>query len=226
MASRQWAQMPNRREQMTQTRVMIVEDQTVFRQMLAELLQQESGITVVAELSHGQTALEAGESLKPDMAIVDLVLPDISGLDVVQALRRRRRRIQLLVITAQNTVNALMEAFRAGPNGIVTKTASLDELREAVRRVAAGGTYYCAKTSDVLREHSHRHTPVTLSARERQIVRLVAMGKSSKEIASELDIAAKTVANHRLRITRKLAITDIAGLTRYAIRQGWIDDDA
>jgi two-component system nitrate/nitrite response regulator NarL len=208
---------------MSRYRVVIVEDQTVFRQMLAELLIMDQ-FEVVAELAEGKNALATVEQLKPDLVIVDLMLPDVSGTSLIEALRDTHPETKLLVVTAQKRPQVVLEVFRLNVDGIVTKVASLDELREAAKRVCAGKKFYCDKTSELLRESAQRPS-VSLSPREEQIVRLVAKGMSSKEIASALNISPKTVSNHRLRISQKLDINDIAGLTRYAISRGWVADD-
>lgn len=212
--------------QQARARVAIVEDQTVFREMLAELLRLDPGCEVVGAYGAGQAALRAICSLKPELAIVDLVLPDMSGLELVRELHVALPQLRILVVTAQERSEVVLEVFHAGVHGIVTKSTPLRELKEAVRRVIEGKAYYCATTSSVLRTHSARSPAVPLSAREQQIVRLVALGRSSKEIAAELKISPKTVDNHRLRIRRKLQAGDIAALTRLALSRGWIDEDA
>lgn len=212
---------------MTQRRVAIVEDQTVFREMLVELLRLDPAFDVVAAYGRGEDALGALARDRPDLLIVDLVLPDMHGLDVLRRARAVVAGLRVLVVTALQKPAVVLDAFRAQADGIVTKGASLRELQEAVRRVAAGGVYYCGTTSAVLRRSRNGGaSDEPLSEREQQIVRLVALGRSSKEIASELAISPKTVANHRLRIGRKLGFGDVAGLTRYAINRGWVADDA
>lgn len=210
---------------MSQPKVLIVEDQTVFREMLAELLRLES-FNIVGEFECGAPATKAFDSLKPDMAIVDLLLPDVSGLDVIGHVLRREPQPRVVVVTGQEKPDVVVEAFRLGAHGIITKGASLADLKDGIRRVALGGTYYCPTTSALLREHANQPERDALTAREREVLRLVALGRTSKEIASQLHISAKTVANHRHRIASKLGFSDVAGLTRYAIERGWVRDHA
>ncbi|MBK8480543.1 MAG: response regulator transcription factor [Proteobacteria bacterium] len=181
---------------------------------------------MVGTCGTGREALAALAPGRATLAIVDLVLPDVSGLELVRRLLSTLPALRILVVTAQERPAVVLEVFHAGVHGIVTKSTPLSELKEAARRVVAGRVYYCATTSSMLRMHSRKPPPEPLSPREQQIVRLVALGRSSKEIAAALSISPKTVANHRLRIGRKLQLGDIAGLTRYAMGRGWIGDNA
>jgi len=213
---------------MSPTRVMIVEDQTVFREMLAELLRLDGAYEVVGVFGAARQALAALDQCRPGLALIDLVLPDLSGLELVRELRARLPALRILVVTAQERPELMRELTAIGAHGIVTKGTPLSELREAVRRVAAGRSYHCPASRAALRpQQGGALAPrPRLSAREQQIVRLVALGQSSKEIAAALEISPKTVANHRHRIARKLEVGDVAGLTRYALAQGWIVEDA
>jgi DNA-binding NarL/FixJ family response regulator len=211
---------------MAQHRVIIVEDQVTFREMLAELLRIDADYDVVGQFARGDEALASLEHHRPDLVIIDVMLPDISGLELLRRVRDTLQGVRAMVVTAYERPNLIIEAYRAGAEGIATKGTSLAELRAALRRVAAGGTYYCPVTSEILRTRARQRPSDPLSEREQQIIRLVALGLSSKEIASELGIATKTVNNHRNRITHKLGAGDIATLTRYAISQGWVTEHA
>lgn len=200
-----------------------MEDQAIFREMVAELIRSE-GREVVGQYATVSDA-RAALALRPDLVIVDLMLPDDSGLAFIEALSRESPASRSLVVTAQERAGAVLEAFRLGAHGIVTKNTSLAELREGIRRVLEGGTYYCARASEVLRESVGAPPDSELTSRERQVASLVALGRSSKEIAEQLGLATKTVMNHRMRIHRKLGLGDVAGLTRYAVSQGWVPED-
>lgn len=204
--------------------VMIVEDQTIFRELLAEVLAAEGGYNVVGQFSEGNPAVDAYQRLLPGLVILDAVLPDVSGLDVLSKLQELRRGLPVLMVTAYERPALVQQAVRLGAKGFVTKSTPLRELREGIRRVAEQGTYFCSVTSSILA--SNLQSPPDeggLSTRQRQIVALVARGLSSKEIADELQISPKTVSNHRLQIREKLQLHDIASLTRYAIAQGLIE---
>jgi DNA-binding NarL/FixJ family response regulator len=208
--------------------VMIVEDQTIFRELLAEVLAASdgprSGYDVVGQFSRGQEALLAYPRLLPELVILDAVLPDMNGLDVLAQLQELRRGLPVLMVTAYERPALVQQAIKLGARGFVTKGTPLRELREGIRRVAEQGTYFCSVTSTILAQNVQSPPEEEgLSGRQRQIVALVARGRSSKEIADELQISPKTVANHRLQIMQKLQLRDVASLTRYAIAQGLIE---
>jgi len=206
------------------SRVMLVEDQTIFREMLAALLDVH-GHEVVAQLDRSAEARVEIERKRPDLVVVDVVLPDGNGLDLARWIRDTWPKTRVMVVTAQEKASIVAEALRIRVHGIVMKNASLRELEQAVDRVTEGGVFYCASSSQWIRESAMARPSEALSLREREIVQMVARGSSTKEIASALGLSPKTVSNHRFRIARKLGIDDVAGLTRYAIGQGWISED-
>jgi DNA-binding NarL/FixJ family response regulator len=202
----------------------IVEDQTIFRELLAEVLSAEGRYVILGQFSHGRSAIDACQTLLPDLVILDALLPDLNGLDVLSALRQLRPGLSVLMVTGHERPALVQEAVRLGARGFVTKGTPLRELREGIRRVAERGTYFCSVTSAILAQNMK--TPpedAELSPRQRQIVQLVARGLSSKEIASELSISAKTVSNHRLQIRERLRLNDVASITRYAIERGLVE---
>ena len=204
--------------------VMIVEDQTIFRELLAEVLAAEGGYTILGQFSEGMAAIEACPRLNPDVVILDAVLPDINGLDVLARLLAARPSLSVMLVTAHERPALVQDAVRLGAKGFVTKGTPLKELREGVRRVAEHGTYFCSVTSAILADNlKSPPAEAELSPRQRQIVQLVARGLSSKEIADELSISVKTVANHRLQIRERLDLHDIASITRYAIERGLVE---
>lgn len=204
--------------------VVIVEDQTIFRELLAEVLGAEGGYAILGQFSTGQAAIDGCARLGPDLVILDAVLPDMSGLDVLAALSDTRPGVPVLMVTAHERPALVNDAIRLGARGFVTKGTPLRELREGIRRVAERGTYFCSVTSDILAKNLQSPPKDNeLSPRQRQIVQLVARGLSSKEIAEELSISAKTVANHRLQIRERLQLHDVASITRYAIEQGLVE---
>lgn len=204
--------------------VMIVEDQTIFRELLAEVLAAEGGYSILGQFSEGQAAIEACPRLNPDVVILDAVLPDINGLDVLARLLAARPGLSVMLVTAHERPALVQDAVRLGAKGFVTKGTPLKELREGIRRVAERGTYFCSVTSAILAKNlKSPPAEAELSPRQRQIVQLVARGLSSKEIADELSISVKTVANHRLQIRERLNLHDIASITRYAIERGLVE---
>jgi DNA-binding NarL/FixJ family response regulator len=205
--------------------VVLVEDQTIFRELLAEVLSAEGGYSILGQFSEGLPAIEACSSnLAPDLVILDAVLPDLNGLDVLAKLLALRPGISVMMVTAHERPALVQDAVRLGARGFVTKGTPLRELREGIRRVAERGTYFCSVTSAILAQNlKSPPSEAELSPRQRQIVQLVARGLSSKEIADELSISVKTVANHRLQIRERLELHDIASITRYAIERGLVE---
>jgi DNA-binding NarL/FixJ family response regulator len=152
------------------------------------------------------------------------VLPDAHGLELLAEMRARPERPRVLVLTAHARAPVVRDAMAGGAHAVITKGAPLRELREALDRVMAGGIYYCSETSRLLREAAHEPArDARLTERQRQILRAVASGMSSKEIAVALDLSEKTVSNHRARIMERLGVHDVAGLTRHALSLGLVD---
>jgi DNA-binding NarL/FixJ family response regulator len=202
---------------------LVVEDQTTLRELLEELLSEREGY-VVRTSADGKSALAELEKQRFDLVLLDLVLPDMHGFELLSQIAKTSARV--LVLTAQARPAVVKEALERGAHAVVTKGAPLRELREAIDRVAAGGVYYSSESSALLREAAF--TPSRdeqLTERQREILRAVASGFSSKEIAARLDISEKTVSNHRTRIMERLGVHDVASLTRYAVSLGLVDPD-
>jgi DNA-binding NarL/FixJ family response regulator len=207
------------------TRVVVVDDQTVFREMLVEILAADPRYEIVGQFGNARDAIAALPQLMPGLLVLDAVLPDLPGLEVLEAIRPRQRRgISVLLVTAQEKPALVRQALSLGVQGVVMKGTPLRDLKEALTRVSSGGTYFCPTSSALLRRSAMEPAQGTrLSARERQVLQWVARGLSSKEIAAELGISEKTVANHRMHIRDKLDLRDVASFTRYAIEQGLIE---
>jgi DNA-binding NarL/FixJ family response regulator len=213
------------------SRLVIIEDQTIFREMLAEVLTATGRVVIGGQYASGQSALEASANwlppFCPDLVLLDGVLPDMRGLDVLRELRFRRPRLPVVLVTAHARPALVQEAVEAGARGVVSKAAPLHELATAVDRVLSGGRYFCSITTGLLAEVVEEPSlKGDLTPRQCKIVELVARGLSSKEIANVLHISEKTVQNHRLQIREKLRIHDVAGWTRFAIERGWIEPRA
>jgi len=206
-----------------QRRALVVEDQTTFRELLGELLEAAGFAVASCELgSEARALLAAGRF---DLVLLDLMLPDMHGFELLDPLAGSGARF--LVLTGHARPTVIKQATERGAQGVVTKGASLRELREAIDRVSAGGVYFCSETSRLLREASlEPERDDQLTSRQRQILRAVAGGASSKEIAVQLSLSEKTVANHRARIMERLGVHDVAGLTRYAVARGLIDPES
>jgi DNA-binding NarL/FixJ family response regulator len=202
-------------------RALIVEDQTTLRELLSELLADEVGYEVEASASGAEARAWLAKG-RFDLVLLDLVLPDMHGFELLPQLTSAGSRV--LVLTAQARPAVVKDALARGVHAVVTKGAPLRELREAIARVASGGIYYSTETSRLLHEAAvNPERDEQLTERQREVLRGVASGLSTKEIASRLSISEKTVTNHRARIMERLGLHDVASLTRYAVAQGLVD---
>lgn len=204
------------------TRLLLADDHLVVRQGL-KLLLAGAGFHIVAEASDGMEAVRLARETQPDVAVLDMVMPLLNGLDAAREILRASASIRALLLTSRHEERLLLEALDAGVHGCVLKTYQADELIRAVRDVMAGGIYLSASTSrwvvDAYRSRTRVH-PDPLSQRERQVLQLIAEGKRTREIADLLGVSIKTAESHRGHIMKKLGISQTAGLVRYALEHG------
>jgi len=202
----------------------MAEDHQIVRQGFKALLEQE-GFDVVGEAGDGHEAVRLIEKHKPDVAIVDIAMPLLNGIDVAREVPRVSPDTRTILLTMHTDSSYILEALRAGVTGYLVKTRAVEDLTKAIREVCRGAVYL---SSNVSREAVDAYLangdvdPNPLTARERQVLQLVAEGRSTKEVAGVLGISVKTAESHRCRIMRKLGIHQTAGLVRFAIRQGMI----
>ncbi len=204
--------------------VLLADDHTVVREGLRGLLERE-GLTVVAEASNGQEAVKAGAATQPDIAILDLTMPSLNGFDAARELTKVSPRTRSIMLTMHEEDRYVLEALRAGAKGYVLKTQASLELAQAVREVMRGGIYLSPGISSAVVDAYLKRIDVPtdpLTARERQVLQLVAEGKTTKEIAQLISVGPKTAESYRARIMQKLGIHHTAGLVRYAIRHGML----
>lgn len=214
-------------------RVLLVDDHTILRAGLRLLLEAEPDLTVVGEAGSGAEALEQARALQPDVVVLDLGLPGMSGLDVLREVRELGPDIRVLVLSMYTNEDIVQHVFLAGGLGFVTKRAAAQEVAEAIRTVFRGGRYLSADLAH-LREYRDRPGrtagepgaatpgPGKLSRREREVLRLIASGYATGEIAARLGISPKTVETHRRRIMEKLHLSGRPELVRYALQHGMI----
>jgi two-component system response regulator NreC len=201
-------------------RVLIADDHALVREGIGILIGR-GGFTVVAEASNGREALAQASCYQPDIAVLDMSMPIMNGLETAQELRRLSPRTKSIVLSRHDGVDYVLAAMRAGIRGYVLKSQSVLELLQALNDVSAGGVYLSPGVSgavvDAVRTNS---SPVDdpLTGRERQVLKLVAEGYSTKECATILGVGVKTADSHRTRLMRKLGIHGTAGLVRYAVR--------
>lgn len=202
-------------------RVLIADDHALVREGIGILITR-GGFTVVAEASNGQEALAKASSYQPDMAVLDMSMPIMNGLETAQELRKLSPRTRSIVLSRHDGVDYVLAAMRAGIKGYVLKSQSVVELLQALNDVSSGGFYLSPGVSgvvvDAVRSKAAMPDDGPLTARERQVLKLVAEGYSTKECATVLGVSVKTADSHRTRLMRKLGIHGTAGLVRYAVR--------
>lgn len=208
-------------------RVLVVDDHAVVRAGLKLLLDAEEDIETVGEAGNAKEALFAARSLKPDVVLMDVVMPGESGIEATRAILHDVPEARVLVLSMQDDPSYVREAFAAGASGYVLKEAADAELVAAVREVAAGGRYVNpalgARLVAAEAEARARAEADPLSEREREVLRLLALGHTNQEIAKMLYISARTAETHRAHIMQKLRLSTRAELVRYAIEQGLLE---
>ncbi len=202
-------------------RVMIADNQLSVRQMLGTMLRRQPGIAIVAETSGGLQAIEVCLRIRPDLLIMDLVLPELGGIEVLRRLRNVWPKLRVLIYSGDALQSTFLAALRSRPQGFVQKSDSWETVEEALRIVMGGGSYLTPFITNLL-DVSLPDELRGLTAREREVVQMVAEGRSSKEIAGLLGVASRTVEHHRVHVRHKLGLRDVASLTRFAIRAGLI----
>jgi len=206
-------------------RVLLADDHVLVREGLRALLSREADIQVVAEAGDGREALQLAREARPDVAALDLSMPLLNGLEAARQIAVWERGPHIILLTVHAEDRYVLEALRAGVRGYVLKKQAAADLVRAIREVSGGGVYLSPGISSTVVEaiRSPRSVPEEpLTAREREVLQLVAEGKTTKEIAVLLGVSVKTADAHRTRLMQKLDIHDVASLTRYAIRQGMI----
>jgi DNA-binding NarL/FixJ family response regulator len=210
-------------------KVVIIEDQTAVREMLAQIVRAEPGFEVVAECGDGQAAIQVCLEHKPDFVILDVMLPSLHGAEVLRRFSKQLKNTRVLIFSGYEDAALLRELLEAGAHGFVGKSAPLSELQKGIQIVASGGSYFGPEVALILREAMANPTSFSkpslslLTAREREILQLIAESYSTKEIAAKLKISVKTAENHRTNLMKKLDLHDVASLTRYAIEYGIIE---
>jgi DNA-binding NarL/FixJ family response regulator len=207
--------------------VLLAEDHEMLRDGLRSLIQASEDFEVIAEASDGATAVELAGRHHPDLAIIDIWLPRLSGIEATRQIAIGGRT-RVLILSQHDSWRYVQEALKAGAVGYVVKTSSAGQLITALRAVCAGETYLSPEIAErlvdaVVRPEQSSTTPLaTLSGREREVLQLVGEGLSTKEIADTMGISTRTVEAHRANVMQKLGIHKVAGLVRFAIREGLI----
>jgi two-component system, NarL family, response regulator NreC len=205
-------------------RIVLADDHVLVRQSLRSLLERE-GIQVLGEASDGQELLRVAASLRPDVAVVDIGMPLMNGVEAAGELHRSSPQTRTILLTKHDEDQYVTEALRAGIKGYVLKHQAANDLIHAIHQVCRGGFYLSPSISQTVVDAylSKSVTPPDpLTSRERQVLQLISEGKSTRDVACLLGISAKTAESHRSRLMQKLDIHETASLVRYAIRRGLI----
>ena len=206
------------------TRIVLADDHVLVREGLRSLLEREH-FQVMAEASDGQEAVKLIETHHPDIAILDISMPTLNGIDAARGLTRSAPKTKVILLTQHEEEQYIHEALEAGVKGYVLKNQVANDLIQAIRQVGRGEFYLSPGISravmEAFRNKSERPAD-PLTARERQVLQLIAEGKSTKDTASVLGISVKTAESHRMRLMQKLDIHETASLVRYAVRRGLI----
>jgi len=209
-------------------RVLLVDDHAMIREGLRNVLESRDGISVVGEASDGREAVEAAERLEPDVVVMDIWLPRLSGIAATQEILRRRPRTRVVIATQHERRSFLEDALRAGASAYVVKSGSCRDLFEALDAVVQGRTYVAPVVTDHLVNAVTRPGETSqaglgaLTGREREVLQRIAEGLGSKEIAADLHVSQRTVESHRANVMRKLGVHKVSGLVRMAIREGLV----
>ena len=210
-------------------RVLVADDHAIVRTGIRHVLETEPGFTVVGEASNGTEALALALELVPDVAVLDISMPGVSGLQVAAELRERCPETRILILSMHDNTEYVLESLRAGVHGYLLKDSAAAELGSAIRAVRRGESFFSPPVAHqlgaVVRCELGGDRPdalATLTSRERQVLIGVAGGRTNKEIAQELGISHRTVESHRESLMRKLDVYTVAGLTKIALEEGLI----
>lgn len=217
----------------TKIKVLIVDDHPVVRKGLLSCLAAKENLKIVGEAANGTEAIRLVKELTPDLVLMDMSMPEMDGLAVTEALRKVASQTKVLILSMQSHRDAVLRIIKAGARGYVLKDAPTDELVLAIETVYAGEAYFSKPIAQIalnqyVADADDTKPVAKLSEREREVLALIAEGKSNKEIAMHLGVGVRTIETHRERIMRKLDVHSVAGLTKFAIANGIasLDDES
>ncbi len=208
-------------------RILLADDHKIVREGLVALLEKESDIEVIAVAEDGRTAVQIAQDLLPDVAVIDIGMPGMNGIETTRCITVENPETRVLILSMHSARRYVLDALSAGAKGYILKDCASEELARALRIVAGDETYLSPKIAGVLVKDCVNLLPeqgaeyaALLSRREREVLQLIAEGHNTKEIAFMLQVSIKTVETHRQQLMKKLDLQSVAGLTRYAIREG------
>jgi DNA-binding NarL/FixJ family response regulator len=210
-------------------RILIADDHGVVAEGLKHLVEAEADMEVVACVADGREAVQLARDAQPDVVLMDLSMPELNGADATRAILQRDPKCRVIVLSMYAQREYVRRALKAGAAGYVVKRSAAKEVVEAIRAVHAGQRYLSPRVADVVLEDysdDKQDDPLArLSAREREVLQLLAEGRTGAEIAQRLSLSQKTVETYRARLVEKLGIRDLAGLVRFAIQRGLVSLD-
>lgn len=208
-------------------KVMLVDDHEIMREGMSALLRKHSEFEVVGQASDGRQALEMVLEAKPDIVIMDVGMPNLNGIEATRRMLAQLPSLKVMALSTHSDGTVVTKMIKAGASGYMLKESAFEELVEGLNTILEGKTFLCKKVSKVVFSeyismvlNPQNTNGDGLSSREREVLQMVAEGRTSKEIAEALQLSTKTVDSHREHIMEKLGIRNVAGLTRYAIREG------
>ncbi|MCH2155527.1 MAG: response regulator transcription factor [Opitutales bacterium] len=207
-------------------KVIIVEDQTILRELIEGVIDTMAMVEVIGSTGDGAQGVDLCLDSNPDLVILDIMLPELNGVEVIKRLKRDNPKLNILVFSGLTDRSVVNRILKAGVSGYIEKNTGLEELRKAIENVANGQSFFGSKImaamQDIMMNGGIDDSVECLTTREREIVQLIAESYSNKEIADKLCISIRTADTHRTNIMRKLKIHDVAGLTRYAIKHNLV----
>ena len=208
-------------------RIVLADDHKIIREGLRVLLEEHTGTEVIAETENGRTTVGLSRSLKPDVVVMDITMPDLNGFEATRQIVAESPDTKVIALSMHSDRKFVMEMINAGASGYLLKDDAFEELEKALHTVTNNQMYMSPKIADVVGKNYMRYiprkdfsVPTVLTNREREVLQLLAEGKTTHQISSSLHLGAKTVATHRRKIMHKLDLHSIAELTKYAIREG------
>jgi len=208
-------------------RIVLADDHAIVRHGVGQSLRQEKDMEIVGQAGDGRSAVAAAREMKPDVVIMDISMPDLNGIEATREIQREAPGVKVIALSMHSAKRYVTEMFRAGASGYLLKDCDFSELAEAIRTVVDGKTYVTPSIADAVgndpaypQERVEQTAFSQLTQREREVLQLLAEGKTTKQIALQLHISPKTVEAHRLRVMNKLQIDNVALLTKYAIQEG------
>ncbi len=222
---------------MKSLRILLVDDHTIVREGLKLLISAQPDMKVVGEAGNGKEALEAFLLLSPDIVVMDISMPEMDGFKAAQALRQAHPGVKILILTTHDDQGLFVKVCQAGASGYVLKRVASSELLNGIRKVAAGQLHFdealagralveLTKGSPALSKPGDGAPSRSLSDREEEVLRGVALGYTNKELAQQLSLSVKTIETHKVRICNKLDLSSRADMVRYALAQGWMENSS